>query len=239
MSGADGTNVPARRVESNVFALRALAEQMAVRIGHGELTLRPAFLPSGGLALREVVPGLYRGDKFEVSFDRAGGVPVMQIGSPVLRYVRVPWWQSAGVLLPLAVFATLLALAAAVGWPIAIVRQARHQMDVTGRRLRWATRVALLLDLTAVVCAVWLVFWGWPLVALSSPGGSDVAMIMYAAAWISVLLSPFVVWHARRLGVHRPGTKWLRAREYLFVFAHLLLVVVCLQWRIAGATLAF
>jgi hypothetical protein len=64
-------------------------------------------------------------------------------------------------------------------------------------------------------------------------------MIMYAAAWLSVLLTPFVVWHARRLGVHRPGTKWLRAREYLFVFAHLILVVVCLQWRIANTTFAF
>ena len=133
----------------------------------------------------------------------------------------------------------LLALAAAAGWPIAIVRQAQHGMDATGRRLRWTTRVALLLDLTAIVCAVWLVFWGWPLVALSSPRGADVAMIMYAAAWISVLLTPFVVWHARRLGVRRPGTKWLRAREYLFVFAHLILVVVCLQWRIANTTFAF
>jgi len=63
-------------------------------------------------------------------------------------------------------------------------------------------------------------------------------MGMYAAAWIAVLLTPLVLWHAYRLIAHRPGTTWLRVREYLFVSAHLMLVIVCLQWRIAGTTFA-
>jgi CubicO group peptidase (beta-lactamase class C family)/predicted esterase len=73
--GIDGTYAPARRVDSNVFSLRALVEQMAVRISPEALTLRPAFLPAGGLALREAAPGVYRGRGLEVSFDSAGGVP--------------------------------------------------------------------------------------------------------------------------------------------------------------------
>ena len=136
-----------------------------------------AFLPFGGLALREVVPGLYRGGGFEVSFDRAGGVPVMQIGSPVLRYVRVPWWQSASVLLPLAVFATLLALTAVLGWPIAIALQARHQMDVTGRRLRWTTRAGAAGSDSCRQRGVAGVL-GLAARGLSSPSGKNVAMIM-------------------------------------------------------------
>jgi CubicO group peptidase (beta-lactamase class C family) len=239
VAAVPGTYAPARRVDSNVFALRSLAEQLTVRVGNGEISLRPGFLPFGGFALREIVRGLYRGEGFEVSFDRAGGVPVLQIGSPVLRFVRVPWWRRASVVVPVTMLATILALAGVVGWPIAIVRQARDQLDAQARRLRWTTRVALLLDLTALTSAVWLVFWGWPLVALSSPVGTRVAMGMYAAAWMAVLLTPAVAWHACRLWARQQGTTSLRVREHLFVSAHLLLVLVCFQWGIAGTTLAF
>jgi CubicO group peptidase (beta-lactamase class C family) len=83
-AGVDGTYVPARRVESNVFGVRALVEQLAVRVRAGELTFGPAFLPIGGFTLREVTPHLYRGNGFEVSFDHAVGDPVMQMGTPVL-----------------------------------------------------------------------------------------------------------------------------------------------------------
>jgi hypothetical protein len=236
--GVDGTYVPARRVESNVFAVRALAERIAVRVRSGELTFRPAFLPFGGFTLREVRARLYRGNGFEVSFDRAGGVPILQIGTPVLRYVRVPWWRTAGIVVPSTVIAVLLALAGVVGWPIAVLRQGRHQMDLTARRLRSTTRAALLFDLAAVVCAVWLVWWGWPLVALSSPVGTTITLGMYAAAWIAVLLTPAAIWHACRLWAHQSGASWFRGREYLFVSAHVVLVILCLQWRIAGTTLA-
>jgi hypothetical protein len=237
--GVDGTYAPARRVDSNVFSLRALVEQMAVRIRPEELTLRPAFLPAGGFTLREAAPGLYRGRGLEVSFDSAGGVPIMQIGGPVLRYVRVPWWQSAATVVPLAVIATLLASAATLGWLMALVRRTGDRLDEAGERVRLTTRVALLLDLTAVVSAAWLVFWGWPFAALSSPVGASVALLMYAAAWTAVLLTPLVVWYAHRLRARQPGTRWLRGREYLFVVAHLLLTAICLQWRMAGTTLAF
>jgi hypothetical protein len=163
----------------------------------------------------------------------------MQIGAPVLRYVRVPWWQSAAIVVPLAAIATLLAFAATVGWLMASIRRSRDRLDEAGRRLRWTARAALLLDLTAVVSAVWLVFWGWPFAALSSPVATSVAVLMYAAAWTAIVLTPFVVWHAHRLRARRPGTRWLRGREYLFVVAHRLLTAICLQWRIAGTTLAF
>jgi hypothetical protein len=139
---------------------------------------------------------------------------------------------------PVTVIAMLLALAGVLGWPIAIVRQRRQHMDVTARRLRSTTRAALLFDLAAVVCAVWLVFWGWPLVALSSPIGTTITLGMYAAAWISVLLTPAVIWYACRLWASQPGARWFRGREYLFVSAHVLLVMLCLQWRIAGTTFA-
>jgi hypothetical protein len=237
-SGVDGTYVPARRIESNVFGLRALAEQLAVRVKAGELAFRPAFFPFGGFTLREVRALLYRGNGFEVSFDRAGGVPIMQIGTPVLRYVRVPWWRSAGIVVPSTVIAVLLALAGVVGWALTIIRQRPHQIDLTARRLRLTTRAVLLLDLAAVVCAVWLVFWGWPLVALSSPLGTTITLGMYAAAWLSVLLTPAAIWHSYRLWAHQTGARWFRGREYLFVSAHVLLVMLCLQWRIAGTTLA-
>jgi len=238
-AGVDGTYVPARRVESNVFSVRALAEQFAVRVRSKELTFRPAFLPVGGFTLREVTPRLYRGDGFEVSFDHAGGDAIMQVGTPVLRYIRVPWWRSAGIVVPVTVIGVLLALAGVLGWPLAILRQRRNHMDTASCRLRSTIRVALLLDLAAVVGAVWLVFWGWPLVAVSSPFGTTVAIAIYAAAWISVLLTPFVVWHVCRLWARPLGTRWLRAREYLFMFAHVVLVAVLVQWRIVGTTLAF
>jgi hypothetical protein len=61
---------------------------------------------------------------------------------------------------------------------------------------------------------------------------------MYAAAWISVLLTPAAIWYACRLWAFRTGARWFRGREYLFVSAHVLLVMLCLQWRIAGTTFA-
>jgi hypothetical protein len=159
----------------------------------------------------------------------------MQIGTPVLRYVRVPWWRSAGVVVPATVIAVLLAFARVVGWPLTIVRRG---MDLTARRLQATVRAALLLDLAAVACAVWLVFWGWPLVALSSLLGTTITLGMYVAAWISVVLTPAAMWYACRLWARQTDARWFRGGEYLFVSAHVLLVMLCLQWGIAGTTLA-
>ena len=69
----------------------------------------------------------------------------------------------------MAAFATLVALAGVLGWPIAIARQARHQVDATGRRLRtlpagWVGSVAFQPGgrlLAAATRSGTVILWDW------------------------------------------------------------------------------
>jgi Protein of unknown function (DUF1722) len=82
---------------------------------------------------------------------------------------------------------------------------------------------ALLVDILAISAAFWLVLWGRPLVALSSPIVTPLTLVS-AADWARVMLRPLAVWHAVRLTRRSVGDAWTRAKEDLY-------------WGIAGTTL--
>ena len=72
-------------------------------------------------------------------------------------------------------------------------------------------------------------------VALSSPIVAPLALSIYTAAWMAVLLTPLAVLHAVRF----TGGRWARSREILSVAVLLILTIFSLYEHIAGTTLAF
>jgi CubicO group peptidase (beta-lactamase class C family) len=94
-SDVSGVYQPTRRVESNLFKLYSLLQQVYVRHAPGGKLMfhRPAFVPSGFL-LTETEPGLYRdefsGSGLEVSFDRLQDSTTMQVGGAYNIFIQVP-----------------------------------------------------------------------------------------------------------------------------------------------------
>jgi CubicO group peptidase (beta-lactamase class C family) len=227
-----------RRVESNLYRLRSLFDQAAVRADARSLTLRPAMLPFGE-PLNEIEPGLFRWSGVDVSFEGSGPTATMQLGSAVGQFVRVPWWTSAGLVVPTVVGCVVIGTTTLLMWPIRRFRRSRAHLDEPTRRLAALVRLSLLLDILAIGAALWLVLWGRPLVALSSPIVAPLALAIYAAAWAGVMLTPLAAWHAVRLVRRGVGDLWTRGKETGLVLIHAILVTFCLYWRIAGTTLAF
>jgi hypothetical protein len=228
-----GTYAPARRVDSTMFKLRALVEQVAVRREGDRFTIRPAIVPFGE-PLEAVEPGLFRWSGRDVSFAEAGPSAVMQLGSPPAQLRPVQWWASAGVVLPALVVCLLTAGLAVVSWPLSFLRsRSRPSIDARTRRLRSATRLALLLNLGAIVASLWLVMAGWPLVAVSSPLVVPVVLGIYAAAWLAGLIAPLSAWYVVRLARGGAGA-WVVGREAALAAVVLMLTAFCLYFRIAG-----
>jgi hypothetical protein len=230
-----GTYWPARRVDSNLFKLRGLLGQLAVRQSSGRLTIGPAFLPVGE-PLDEIEPGLFRSTQYEVSFAKSGSSVVMQVGAPVVQLIRVQWWANGRLVAPALAACLIVAGFAVLWWPVAIVQRRKSEWDPMTRRLS-ATRLALLLNIVAIVAASWLVFWGWPLAAVSAPLVLPLGLGIYASAWTAVVLTPIAIWHAVRFT--RTGGLWAKCRELLLAAVVVMLTSFCLYWRIAGMTVAF
>ena len=134
----------------------------------------------------------------ELSFAGSGPSIVMQLGSPVGQFRRVRWWTSATVVVPTVLVCMIVATGTVLAWPVSLLYRRRVEVDALTRRLNAATRLALLFDVVAISAALWLVVWGRPLVALSSPIVGPIGLGIYAAAWAGVLLTPLVIWHATR-----------------------------------------
>ncbi len=157
-----------RRVESNLFRIRSLVEQVAVRSENGRLTIRLAMLPFGE-SLDEIGSGLFRWTGRDVSFVGSGASARMQVGSSVGQFLRVPWWANAGIVVPIVFICGIVAAGSVLAWPVSFLRRRSVDSDALARRLWTATRLALFLDLIAIGAALWLVFGARPLVAFSSP----------------------------------------------------------------------
>ena len=236
VSDVGGVYQPAAGVDSDLFALGRLFSQVAVRSAAGGLTIRPAVLPFGE-PLDEIEPGLYRWSGRDVSFAGSGPSTMLQLGSPVAVFLRVPWWASASLVVPtLAVCLTIAALAV-VWWPFMALRSGVMGLDPMSRRLKSATRLALLLNLLAIVGALWLVLWGWPLAAVSSAGIAPLVVAIYCAAWPAVLLAPLAVMHAVRLVRSGAVSAWASVRECVLVVVLVVLTSFCMYWRIAGTSM--
>jgi hypothetical protein len=231
-----GVYEPTRRVESSFFKLRSLLEQVAVRPVSGMLMIRPAMLPFGE-PLDEIEPGLFHWLGRDVSFAGADRSAVMQIGAPVGLSIHVSWWASAGIVVPTVSVGLVTAAVAVFTWPLTLMRRRRVETD-SWTRPTSAIRLALLFDLIAISVALWLVLWGWPLAAVSSPAVVPLVLGIYAAAWAAVMLTPLAVWSALRSARNGVGI-WIKSREALLAVVHVTLVLFSLHWRIAGTTLAF
>ena len=231
---AAGTYAPARSVESSFFKLQALLAQVSVDISGDTPTIRPAFLPFGE-RLERVDTESFRWSGREVSFAGTGASAVLQLGAPVLQLRPVRWWEDAGLVVPLLLVCTVAATLTVFLWLSALVRRPANPNLRTSRVL--STRVALLLHLFATGSAVWLVFWGWPLVATGSAIVTPLAIGIYGAAWLAVVLTPVALWRVVRL---RSGLgTWGMMRETALAVVLVTLTWFSLCWRIAGVTLSF
>jgi CubicO group peptidase (beta-lactamase class C family) len=232
-----GTYQPARRVDSNVFRLRSLFEQLTVRAVQDALTIRPAVLPFDA-AMERRGANLFRWAGREISFNRVGGSVVMQLGSPVLQFVQVRWWESAGFVLRAVLLGLIVALVALSVTGAGVLRRRAVAGDALTRRLRAVTRSALLLHVIAIASAFWLVLSGWPLAAMSSPVVIPFALGVYAAAWAAAALTPLALWHCARLMTTGAGL-WRVSVESMLALVVVMLTAFSLYWRIAGTSLEF
>jgi CubicO group peptidase (beta-lactamase class C family) len=237
-AGISGVYQPTRRVESNLFALRALLEQLAVRYAdNGTLLFGPAYLPFDAVSLVPIAPGLFRGAGIEIAFGESWRSPVMQIG--VLPYLRVTWWTSARLVVPTIAGCLIVAVCTVLAWPVLALRKRRRQLEAIERGVRLVTRMALLSYLVAISTALWLVVWGWPLAALSSPVVPPIGASIYVAAWTAVVLTLLSVWRVARYVRQGVGSVWTRGRECLLTVVLVILAAFCLNWHVAGTTLSF
>lgn len=221
-----GTYQPERRTESSLFKVASLLEQLKVRDrGDGRVSINSAFMPIGGIELREERPGLFRGRGLEVSFMRSGlsGMEA-QIGMPVLRYSRVPWWTSASLVVP-AMFICLVITIVVVGrWLWRVVRR-RPSGYVPGR-------LALLANAVTILATLWLVTVGRGLAAIAPPTLPLLVGFIYVCAWTGVVLAVIAVRHAIRL---RGGSGFWS--ESVVATVAVFMSLFCVAWRIAGTTL--
>jgi hypothetical protein len=127
----------------------------------------------------------------------------------------------------------------ALARPVALLRHRWRSMDRLTWRLRSLARLGLALSVAAIVAAFWLVIVGWPMVALSAPAVTPIAVGIYAAAWTAAALTPVGVWHAARFARRGLGGRLAIARETTIAAALVLLTAFTLLWHIAGTTLAF
>jgi CubicO group peptidase (beta-lactamase class C family) len=221
-----GTYQPNRRTESSLLKVASLLEQVKVRDGgDGRVRINSAFMPIGGIELREDRPGLFRGRGLEVSFMRSGfsGMEA-QIGIPVLRYTRVPWWTSASVVVP-AVFICLL---------FTVVVTARLLWRVARRRPAGSLpgRLALLSNAAAILATLWLVTAGRGLAAIAPPTLPLLVAVIYFCAWAGVVLAAIAVRHVMR--VRGVTGFW---RESAVATVAVFMSLFCVAWQIAGTTL--
>lgn len=231
-SAIAGTYAPTRRVETSLFRLRALLQQISIGSTLDGSSIRPAFLPVAQ-PLAMTAPGVYAWAGRDVAFVGSGDEALMQVGAPPGMFRRVPWWENAGWVVPAITLGMLVAFGSLVIWPVAIVR-GRYR----DRSARWphiTIRLALLLHLVAWTLGLWMVFAWWPAVALSSPAVTPVALTVYAAAWSAVVMTIVAVWQA--VTVNRgPRSTWAAAREVFLLLILVVLAVLSVYWRIAGTT---
>jgi CubicO group peptidase (beta-lactamase class C family) len=227
-----GAYQPTRRVDSNLFKLRILLEQLVVRpTADGKLAV-------AGITLDEIEPGRFRGPGLEVAFGGTGGSRVMQLEAPAL-YVPLSWWASTGVVVPIVMLCLLLAALTVLGELIALLRRRQERLDPITGRLKTATRVALLLDCASIGAAVWVVIWGPALVATSAAIIRPLVLGIYAGAWGAIVLTPFAIWHAARFVRRGAGGLVAKCRECLLAAILVILSAFCIYWRVAGTSLAF
>jgi hypothetical protein len=237
LSAADiaGTYAPTRRVDSSLFRLRQLLQQIAVASTSGTPSIGPAFLP-----LRQPLErgprDVLRWSGRDVAFATAGRATLMQIGAPPGMFHLVPWWERSSVIVP--VVAVCLATALMIALRRLFRRLRRH---TPGRQPGPAppaiARIALLLQATAWTTALWLVFAGWPYVAWASGWVTAVTMAIYLAAWTGVLLAALAV--SRLMSFARVvESPWELVRETVLVAMLVVLSFLSVYWRVAGTTLA-
>jgi CubicO group peptidase (beta-lactamase class C family) len=228
-----GTYAPTRRVDSSMFRLRQLAQQVTVTSTNGVLSIRPAILPFGQ-PMTKVAPGVFTWSRRDVAFTGSGNDAMMQIGAPPNLFRRVPWWENAGLVVPAVIVSLLVSWVALLGWAIRM-RRGRHREPSSQQP--YLIRVALLLQLAAWTITLWLVFAGWPHVALSASFVLPLTTVIYATAWAAVLLTPIACWQLV-VRLRAGASTGVAARESFLVAMLVILSLYSVYWRVAGTTLA-
>jgi CubicO group peptidase (beta-lactamase class C family) len=228
-----GTYAPTHGVVSNLFRLRQLIQQVTVTWSNDRPMAGAAFLPTRQ-PLDAQAPGAFRWSGRDVAFTSDGDEALMQIGAPPGMYYRVPWWQSAGVVVPVVAACLMISLAIAILQLVRRLRWMRTRLSGPGRPVM--VRVALLLHAGAWSAGLWLVFAEWRSVAWASGWVTPLALAIYAAAWTGVLLTPLAV--RRLVSFARVTHSPLRlAGEAVLVLMLVLFSFFSVYWRIAGTTL--
>ena len=230
-----GTYAPTRRVDSSLFRLRQLLQQIAVVTTSGTPSIGPAFLPVRQ-PLERGPHDLLRWSGRDVAFRDSDEATVMQIGAPPGMFHLVPWWERSSVIVPVVAMSLATSLVIAVRWSFRLLRRRRSARQ-PGPVPPVTARIALLLQATAWTAALSLVFAGWPHVAWGSGWVTALTLTIYVAAWTGVLLAPLAV--SRFMSFARVvESPWGMVRETVLVAMLIVFSFLSVYWRVAGMTLA-
>jgi hypothetical protein len=231
-----GAFQPTRRSESSLFKLLSLAEQVRFVTRSRRDVVVPAMIPP--LLSRDNASSSPRA-AFSLAPNGADPVDI-RLTSVVNRYARVPWWENAGLVVPIVVVTSLYGLLSILGRFLNVVWRAAHR----GPRQRASLahtlfngELVLLLQITAILAAAVLVTIGAPAVALDSPMATWAVLLIYGMAWLGVVAVPMLFRNATRRWNNPDETRWARVHHTLMAFASLVLAVFCVHWKIAGLTL--
>jgi hypothetical protein len=239
-----------RRSEGSLFKVDALLRQIVIKaVPDGGISVRSAavlWAPSG--VGREIEPSVYalprgvflpQGLRIALETTRSGRQLALAAAG-VLAFERVPWHESATLIVPPMFISTMLVGLTLFLWPFAsIIRQLRHrsiarnQMD----KIRFVlVRAVLGVDL--------MVLGG--LIAFLNVGPDHVTdasdpwlVTLYTCAWIGVFGALLTIWAAIRFWRDKVGGLWLRIHHTGLAAAAFTMAWFFAHWHVAGTTLQF
>jgi CubicO group peptidase (beta-lactamase class C family) len=219
-----GHYVSSRAGGFNFLRLAELLGQTSVSVDKDGVLVASSITDTAGnpRRWREVKPWLWQevrgSDYLQALTDGNGRVKMFSITpyAPIIQFLPAPTSLNAGWILPVAGFALLIIVIAALGWPIvALVRRRyKYQSDLSGRALKLhrATRVTAWLFI--------ILTGGWMLVLnavnddlTALNGGLDIWMrLLQLVLILAIIGTVAAIWNAYQVvtapGRHRIATIW-------------------------------
>jgi CubicO group peptidase (beta-lactamase class C family) len=238
-----------RRSEASLFKVDALLRQIRISVtpqGRIGVALAGAFwMPP--VVGREIAPSVYllprgaflpQGIRIALETTRSGRELALAAG--VLAFERIPWYESAALVVPLISISALVLGLTLVLWPFAsIVRRLRHRpLGRTPADTVYFVLLRAFLGVDVLVLAALIAFLRIGPDHLTDASDPRLAAL-YALAWLAVVGAPFAVWVAIRFWRERAGGLWLRIHQSGLAAAALAMAWFFVHWHVAGTTLKF
>jgi CubicO group peptidase (beta-lactamase class C family) len=233
-----------RRAESTLLRLTALLSQFVIKIDSaGDARLLPATWPFGkGGVLKRVERNLYLTPaNAHIAFVDDGSEPYL--AQPGFRLQRVPWAVDARWIVPTIVVSIAVALLTLLAWPVAALwryrRKRRWSEDRGARRIYFAVRLVLLVDVAVIAVAAVLFVMRFVDLSIFNDALDPLLLALYGLAWLGVFGAILTLWAAIGFWRNRAGSRWSRIHHSLIAAGSVMIAWFFLTFHIAGTTLTY